>query len=88
MSHFKPTVVLLAGLSAGASTAIADQPSSGVDVAQMEAAIAAFGVPTAQSSKAAAAAAEEIAQKQREADGKSGSTVSLIPDDLLDISPY
>ena len=84
----KSASILLAGLFASVSVAVADGPANSIGTTQLQAAIASFGVPAAQSGKAAAAAVEQIAQKQREADTKTNSTVSLIPDDFLDISPY
>jgi hypothetical protein len=59
-----------------------------IDVQQMQAAIASFGVSETASEKAATAAAEEIAQNRREADAGAKHSASLIPDNFLDISPY
>ncbi len=85
---FHRTILMLALVSAfGGQTVLADEPQP-IDAAELQAAIASFGVPAAQSEKAAAAAVEEIAHKRREADGQATRTVSQIPDDLLDISPY
>ncbi len=84
--HKAASLLLAAGLAA--STAVVSADEQNVDVAQMQAAIASFGVPEQVSSKAAAAAAEEIANKKRDSAEQSNATVSLVPDDLLDISPY
>ncbi len=80
------SLLLAAGLVASAAVTSADEQN--VDVTQMQAAIASFGVPEQVSSKAAAAAAEEIANKKRDSAEQSNATVSLVPNDLLDISPY
>ncbi len=85
---FRGTTIALALVTVAAATAAPAGESRPVDTVALQAAIASFGVPVAQSEKAAAAAAEEIARKRRDTDGKASRTVSQVPDDLLDISPY
>ncbi len=80
--------MLLTTTVAATAAVAAEQPKESVDVEQMQAAIASFGVAQPVSEKAAVAAIEEIAQKNRSSDTRASGTVSLIPDDLLDISPY
>ncbi len=85
-THKAVSLLLAAGLMVATTVTSADEHR--IDAQQMQAAIASFGVTPQQSSKAAAAAVEEIANKQRNRDEKVNTTVSQVPDDLLDISPY
>ena len=80
--------ILLTTTIAASAAVATEQSTESVDVEQMQAAIASFGVAQPVSEKAAVAAIEEITQKNRSADIKASGKVSLIPDDLLDISPY
>ena len=80
--------MLLAGIAASSATFAVEQQPESIDAEQMQAAIASFGVARAVSEKAAAAAIEEIAQKKRSTDTRANGTVSQIPDDLLEMSPY
>ena len=84
------TFALLAAFSimAVSFSAGAGEISTSAKVQQMEAAIASFGMTEAASSRAAATAIEEIARKKRLDNENTATSISQIPDDLLDISPY
>ncbi len=82
-------LVLLTGIIVTPATGAGGQPPpKPVTAEQMEAAIASFGVPQSVSSRAAAAAMKEIAQRRRRVDDAADGRISRIPDDLLDTSPY
>lgn len=86
------TVLLMGVMSFGFSTLNADIGTevdgvAKVDVAQLQAAIEAFGVSSSQAEQAASVSVSMI-EDQQEKSGKKYQEIADLPDDLIDMNPY